>query len=117
MRASTRAAERRFTYSQERNDLPLHQLVPLSPPFVAHHVFLMPSTALSLFDFATSFLCHLRSQLPMKSIGAMNGGGCGSRLVVAVHSGSDRIAPAAIVLLRHLKDLVPTQSVLYQGYA
>jgi len=36
-------------------------------------------------DYATSFLCHLPSQLPMKSIGAVNGGGCGSGLVGIQH--------------------------------
>jgi hypothetical protein len=44
-------------------------------------------TAPPLFDFATSFLCHLRSELPMKSIGSANGGGCGSGLVVLAHLG------------------------------
>ena len=38
------------------------------------------------FARATSFLCHLPSQLPMKSISTINGGGCGSGLIVLAHS-------------------------------
>jgi len=39
---------------------------------------LVSNPTLPSFDSATSFLCHLPLQLPMKSIGAINGGGCGS---------------------------------------
>ena len=63
-------------------------------------VFLHPSPAVSSFDSATSFLFHLRSQLPMKSIGSTNEGGSGSGLVVVIVSGHDRITQAPIVLLQ-----------------
>ena len=37
------------------------------------------------FDFDISFFCRLRWQLPMKSIGFANGGGCGSCVIVFAH--------------------------------
>ena len=70
------------------------------PDLLICSCFCNPSPAVSLFDFATSFLFHLRSQLPMKSIGLTNGGGSGSGPVVVVDSGHGRITAASIVLLR-----------------
>jgi len=78
---------------------PLH-LQPRRPDLFICSCFFESSPGVSLFDFATSFLFHLRSQLPMKSIGSTNGGGSGSGLVVVVDSGHDRITPAPIVLLQ-----------------
>ena len=46
---------------------------------------LASNPALPSFDSTTSFLCHLPLQLPMKSIGAVNGGGCGSGVGVFAH--------------------------------
>jgi len=72
---------------------------PRRPDLLICSCFFITSPAVSLLDFATSFLCHLRSQIPMKSIGSTNGGGCGSGLVVVVDCGCDRITSTAIVLL------------------
>jgi len=46
---------------------------------------LVSNPALLSFDPGASFLCHLPSQLLMKSIGAVNGGGCGSGVGVFAH--------------------------------
>ena len=46
---------------------------------------LVSNPTLPSSDSATSFLCHLPLQLPMKPIGAINGGGCGSGAGVFSH--------------------------------